>query len=80
MRSRIQTELDPESKIWRLTDFGIGFLVFGARSDFEVNFSDSVHLCFGSVSIVSESLKLSFKGALNPNFLNLTINREKFCL
>jgi len=20
------------------------------------------------------------KGALNPNFLNLTINREKFCL
>jgi len=22
----------------------------------------------------------SIKGALNPNFLNLTINREKFCL
>jgi len=22
----------------------------------------------------------TFKGALNPNFLNLTINREKFCL
>jgi len=23
---------------------------------------------------------LFFKGALNPNILNLTINREKFCL
>jgi len=24
--------------------------------------------------------RASFKGALNPNFLNLTINREKFWL
>jgi len=24
--------------------------------------------------------EVSFKGALNPNFLNFTINREKFCL
>jgi len=34
---------DSESKIWRLTGFGAGFLVFGA--DFGVNFSDSAHLC-----------------------------------
>jgi len=25
-------------------------------------------------------MNILFKGALNPNFLNLTINREKFCL
>jgi len=37
------TEPDPDSKsnIWRLTDFGAGFLVFRAGSG--VNFSDSAH-------------------------------------
>jgi len=28
----------------------------------------------------NEDLRLTFKGALNSNFLNLTINREKFWL
>jgi len=37
------TEPDPESKIWKLTGAGFGFLVFG--SDFGVNFSDSAHFC-----------------------------------
>jgi len=32
---------EPESKIWRLTGFGAGFLVF--ESGFGVNFSDSAH-------------------------------------
>jgi len=36
------TEPDPESKIWRLTGFGAGFLVF--ESGFGFNFSDSAHL------------------------------------
>jgi len=30
--------------------------------------------------IVKKAIKLTFKGALNLNFLNLTINREKFWL
>jgi len=35
-------EPDSESKIWRLTGFGV--LVFG--SGFGVNFSDSAYLCY----------------------------------
>jgi len=35
---------DSESKIWRLTGFESGFLVFGTRSGFAVNFSNSANL------------------------------------
>jgi len=36
------TKPDSESKIWRLTGFGSGFLALG--TGFEVNFFDSAHL------------------------------------
>jgi len=48
------TDPDPdselESKIWRLTGFGVGsgFFVFEAGSGFRVNFSDSAHLCWSA--------------------------------
>jgi len=35
---------------------------------------------FFSVHEVDTAIKNYLKGALNPNFLNLTINREKFWL
>jgi len=35
---------DLECKIWRLTGSRLGILVFGTRSGFGVNFSDSAHL------------------------------------
>jgi len=49
-------ELDLESKIWTLTELGCGFgvLVFGSGSDFEVNFSNSAHLCCTPLSCMTE--------------------------
>jgi len=37
------TEQDSELKVWMLTGFRSGFLVFGDGSGFGVNFSDSAH-------------------------------------
>jgi len=31
-------------------------------------------------TLISKNVSYEIKGALNPNFLNLTKNREKFCL
>jgi len=42
--AEMDTEPDPESKIWKLTGSGFGVLVFRAECGFEVNFSDSAHL------------------------------------
>jgi len=33
-----------------------------------------------SWALLTRDTRKGIKGALNPNFLNLTINREKFCL
>jgi len=41
--AKMGTDLDPESKIWKLSRLGV--LVFGSGFGFEVNFSDSAHLC-----------------------------------
>jgi len=40
-----EPESGSESKIWRLTGFGAGFLVFGSGSSFGIYFSDSAYLC-----------------------------------
>jgi len=53
-----EPDLDSESKIWRLTDFGSGFLIVG--SAFGFNFSDSTHpfykLLFLQFCIISKKL------------------------
>jgi len=40
----------------------------------------SVEVTYTTISADVSMLFRNFKGALNPNFLNLTINRAKFLL
>jgi len=68
----IPTQYDLEYQQWQ-----IGCLNCTGRLK-----SEHVHrmVRLSSISMKTIEVRLYIKGALNPNFLNLTKNREKFCL